>query len=117
MRFMERVWFELQLLEMRFISFLIERMGKLECAMAAMMGKPNRYGGPDMFVNGRADGEACCRHNVPLWCICVRCDELLSWVRDPEIYKRRNLPQHTDPDWVPELPTLCGTGDVVEFDA
>lgn len=58
---------------------------------------PNRYGAKDY----RIAGQLCCRHGVPLWQECARCNELLRQIGDSQ---------------KPELPTLCGTGDVVEFD-
>jgi hypothetical protein len=47
-----------------------------------------------------------------------RCNQLLSWVQDPKLYKRDN-PNSSDPNqpgWKPERPTLIGTGNVVEFE-
>lgn len=75
--------------------------------------RPNRYGGAGDRMLGETNGDLCCRHNVPLWKICKRCNQLLSWVRDPELYRIDN-PFSGDPEtngWTPELPTLIGTGD------
>lgn len=72
--------------------------------------KPNRYGGKGDRMLGETNGDLCCRHNVPLWKICKRCNQILSWVRDPGQYERDH-PLGGMTNWTPELPTLIGTGD------
>jgi Fe-S-cluster containining protein len=72
-------------------------------------GAPNRYGASGYAV----DGVPCCRHSVPLKDVCVRCNELLGWLRNPDKHREEDARSKCPcPTWEPEAPTeLHGAGE------
>ncbi len=67
---------------------------------------PNRYGRDGYLF----EGNMCCRHSVALYRNCDECAKLLSYILHPE---KRPASARGDP---PELPTLIGTGDIVDLE-